>query len=96
MYYNTTIQKWGNSQAVRLPKAILESVSLEENDKVEITADSEVITIKKAPRRRRAKKSLETRLEEFYQKPIEDILADDNLYTPVEVDWGKPVGKEVW
>jgi antitoxin MazE len=33
----TTIQKWGNSQAVRLPKAILEKASLKENDKVEIT-----------------------------------------------------------
>ena len=92
----TTIQKWGNSQAVRLPKIILESASLKENDKVEITSDNDVITIKKTTRKRRAKKSLEERLEEFYQKPIEDILADDTLYTPVEYDWGKPMGKEVW
>lgn len=31
-----TIQKWGNSQAIRLPKAILEMAKLNENDKVEI------------------------------------------------------------
>ncbi|MCL2571947.1 MAG: AbrB/MazE/SpoVT family DNA-binding domain-containing protein [Defluviitaleaceae bacterium] len=27
----TTIQKWGNSQAIRLPKAILELVFMQEN-----------------------------------------------------------------
>lgn len=32
----TTIQKWGNSQAIRLPKAILEMAELNENDRVEI------------------------------------------------------------
>ena len=83
--YNTTIQKWGNSQAVRLPKAILESVSLEENDKVEITADSEVIIIKKASRRRRAKKSLEERFADYTGE-----------YECEEYDWGKPIGREVW
>ena len=96
--YSTTIQKWGNSQAVRLPKNILESVSLQENDKVEITSDAETdtIVIRKVSHRRRAKISLEERLETFYQKPIDEILADDTLYTPVEIDWGPPVGKEVW
>ena len=92
----TKIQKWGNSQAVRLPKYILEYVSLQENDQVEITHENDAIIIKKTAQRPRAKKSLEERLEEFYHKPIEDILADDTLYTPIEVDWGKPVGKEVW
>lgn len=32
----TTIQKWGNSNAIRLPKAILEMAELNENDKVEL------------------------------------------------------------
>lgn len=30
----TTIQKWGNRKVVRLPKAMLELVNLNENDKV--------------------------------------------------------------
>lgn len=92
----TTIQKWGNSQGVRLPKVILEAVFLEENDPVEIVAENDSIIIRKPARKRRAKRSLEERLEVFYQKPIDEILADDDLYTPTEVDWGKPVGKEVW
>jgi antitoxin MazE len=32
---HTTIQRWGNSQAVRLPKTILEVLLLKENDQVE-------------------------------------------------------------
>jgi len=36
----STIQKWGNSQAVRLPKAILEMAELKENDKVEIRVEN--------------------------------------------------------
>jgi len=92
----TTIQRWGNSQAVRLPKTILKTLFLQENDPVEITAENDSIVIKKAARRRRAKKSLEERLEDFYQKPIDEILADESLYSPTEYDWGKPVGKEAW
>ena len=29
-----TIQKWGNSQGLRLPKALLDSIGLRENDRV--------------------------------------------------------------
>ena len=81
----TTIQKWGNSQAVRLPKAILEEMSLQENDRVEIIAENDVIIIKKTTRKRRAKKSLEERFKDY-----------DGDYQCEEYDWGKPVGKEVW
>ena len=91
-----TIQRWGNSRAVCLPEVILESVSLEENDQVEITTDNGTIIIKKAIREYRVKKSLVQKLEEFYQKPIDEILADDTLYNPKEYDWGKPAGKEAW
>ena len=69
---------------------------LQENDPVEIVAENDAIIIKKATRKRRAKKSLEERLEAFYQKPIDEILADESLHSPTEYDWGKPVGKEVW
>jgi len=92
----TTIQRWGNSQAVRLPKVILETLFLKENDPVEILANDDSIIIKKATPKRRAKKGIDERLEEFYKKPIADILADDTLYATKEYDWGKPMGREVW
>jgi antitoxin MazE len=54
----TTIQRWGNSQGVRLPKIILESMSLRENDQVEITVFNDSIVIKKnGAKTRREKKS---------------------------------------
>ncbi|MCL2706896.1 MAG: hypothetical protein FWE97_01830 [Dehalococcoidia bacterium] len=66
------------------------------NDPVEITAEGDLIIIKRAGRKRRAKKSLEERLVEFYKKPIDEILSEESLHSPEEYDWGKPVGKEVW
>lgn len=33
-----TIQKWGNCQAIRLPKAILETAMIGENEQVRILA----------------------------------------------------------
>ncbi len=42
----TTIQKWGNSKAVRLPKSILEITGMNENDKVELRiVDGNVIIV---------------------------------------------------
>jgi len=81
----TTIQKWGNSQGVRLPKVILESAALKENDQVDVIVDDDAIIIKKAARKRRAKVSL----EELFENYTGD-------YQPVEYDWGKPVGREYW
>ena len=79
-----TIQKWGNSQAVRLPKAVLESASLAENDKVEIIlSGGDTIIIRKPLRKSRAKKSLEERFANY-----------SGDYKCEEYDWGKPMGKE--
>ena len=80
----TTIQKWGNSQGVRLPKTILDELLLQENDTVEIEAENNSIVIKKATRKRRAKKSLEERFLNFKGK-----------YKCTEWNTGKPVGKEI-
>ena len=42
-----TIQKWGNSQGIRIPKAFLEAVGMGENDLVEINRDDDNIVITK-------------------------------------------------
>ena len=81
----TTIQKWGNSQGVRLPKPILDELFLQENDQVELVTENETIIIKKATRKRRAKVSL----EELFANYKGDYKCE-------EWDTGKPVGKEVW
>ncbi len=85
-----TIQKWGNSQGIRLPKTILDMLNIKENDKLELTQEADVITIRKAKSIQH--KTLEERLTEFYGKPIDQII----MPKTEECDWGKPEGNEVW
>ncbi len=77
----TSIQKWGNSQAVRLPKPVLEMAGLNENDKVEIKVQDGnliIIPVKKHKR-------LEERIAEY-----------EGDYQCCEWETGKPAGKEVF
>jgi len=81
----TTVQKWGNSQGVRIPKTILDELLLKEDDQVELSTENDAIIIKKATRKRRAKVSLEELFANY-----------SGSYTSEEWDTGKPVGKEAW
>ena len=49
----TNIQKWGNSQGIRLPKLLLETLNWQENEEIEITTQNNAIIIKKAAPRRK-------------------------------------------
>ena len=85
-----TIQKWGNSNGLRIPKPLLDALGLRENDRVELTQTLNTITIQKVvttPHR-----SLEERLTAFYGKPVEEI----GPIREEEVDWGKVEGDEIW
>ena len=77
---HTTIQKWGNSQAVRLPKALLEMAELQENDKVEIKVEGGKLIISPVKKH----KTLEERIAEY-----------QGDYHCGEWDTGKTEGKEV-
>lgn len=76
------IQKWGNSHGIRLPKAILETARLKENEAVQIFAEQNKIIIEKATNIRH--RTLAERLSNF-----------EGEYTGQEWDTGAPVGKEV-
>jgi len=80
----TKIQKWGNSQGVRIAKNILADVGLNVGDEVEISVKDGSITIS-ATKRKRGRHSLE-----------ELVARIPENYQVAEVDWGKPVGKEIW
>jgi antitoxin MazE len=82
-FMQATIQKWGNSQAIRLPKAILDIARLKENEQVQITAELDRIIIKKSVARKH--RTLAERLEGF-----------EGEYEFEEWDTGAPVGREVW
>ena len=80
----TMIQKWGNSQGVRIPKVILDSVNWSENEKIVIIVDNGKLVIEKAK-------------EEHKRKNIKELFKDyKEDHTPVEIDWGKPEGDEIW
>lgn len=77
----TKIQKWGNSKAVRIPKAIMEKAKINENDKVEIKVQDGnlvIIPIKKH-------KTLKERIDKY-----------EGDYKCEEWATNKPVGKEVF
>ena len=78
-----TIQKWGNSQGIRIPKAFLEALGMMENHRVELKCVDDTIVI--------------TKVKEKKELTLEDIFKDyDGKYVAEEFDWGSPVGKEVW
>lgn len=80
----TKVQKWGNIQGLRLAKQVLEEARISVGDFVDVATRDGVILI--APVRRvRGKQSL--------QKLLSRIPKN---YKAREVDWGKPIGKEVW
>jgi antitoxin MazE len=81
---NTTssVKKWGNSLAVRIPIAVAQDLGLSENSTVQITSDGAVATIK-------PKKGDKVSLKELVAR-----ITPDNRHQ--EVDWGESVGKEVW
>jgi antitoxin MazE len=80
----TKIQKWGNSQGLRLAKQVLEDAHIEIGDDVDVTARDGMIVI--APLRRiRGKHSLHQLVSRI----------PDN-YEIGEMEWGAPVGREAW
>jgi len=80
----TKIQKWGNSQGVRLARQVLEEARLSVGAEVAVAARDGMIVI--APARRiRGRQSLQ-----------ELVSRIPRNYKPGEVDWGEPVGREVW
>jgi len=80
----TKVQKWGNSQGLRLPKRLLEDAHISVGDEVDVTTQDGVIVI--APVKRvRGTRSL--------QDLVSRIPKD---YEVEEVDWGEPVGREAW
>jgi antitoxin MazE len=85
-----TIQKWGNSQGIRIPKAFLDALGMMENDTVELSRVDNNIVVTKVEQKKY--KNLSERLETFYGKPIDNIYVESET----EISTGNPVGGEVW
>ena len=80
----TKVQKWGNSQGLRLARQVLEEAHISVGDSVNVSTRDGLIVI--APVRRvRGKQSLK-----------ELVSRIPKNYKTMEVKWGKPVGREEW
>jgi antitoxin MazE len=82
MRNETTISKWGNSLAVRIPLAIAKQASLSEGDSVELALDRKGGIVLHPARRK-------------YE--LSDLVAQitpKNRHRPT--NWGKPQGEESW
>ena len=78
----TTVQKWGNSLGVRIPKPLAQDASLKEGATVQMMVQDGrlVLEAQSAPRY-----ELDTLLESVNRKNIHR-----------EISSGAPVGKEAW
>ncbi len=78
------IERWGNSQGLRLPKSVLRQANMTVGDAVQIRATQGHISVRPAAAVRG-----KYRLEDL-------LLRIPKGYKPREVEWGRPVGREVW
>lgn len=77
----TTIQKWGNSLGVRIPKNIANNLNLKEGSGISIYEKNGAMVLEKRAKLLDLKKVLKNCTPETYHS---------------EVNWGNPVGKEIW
>jgi antitoxin MazE len=80
----TKLQKWGNSQGLRISKEILKKVHMSVGDEVDISLKHNQIVIK--PQKQIRKK--------YNLKDLMDTIPAN--YKSKEVKWGKSKGKEIW
>jgi antitoxin MazE len=77
----TNVAKWGNSLALRLPRAVAAEADVKNGDEVEITVEQGTIVVRPVASR----------------YSIEELVAritPRNRHT--ETDWHAPVGNEAW
>jgi antitoxin MazE len=78
----TTISKWGNSLAVRIPLAIAKQASLNEGDSVALVLDGEGGIVLRPTRRK------------YELSELVAGITPRNRHR--ETDWGPPQGSESW
>ena len=78
----TTIQKWGNSLGVRIPRDIAQDIGLTEGRDVTVEKSGGALVVRPV------------QLPRYNLKKLLKGITPKNKHP--EIDWGKPVGKEIW
>lgn len=76
------LQKWGNSFGIRLPKNILNSMNIKENDILTLEKEDNKILITKSNKQK-------VSLRELFEKYNGEDLTKD-------FSWDESVGNEIW
>lgn len=77
-----SLQRWGNSQGIRIPKSIVNEMNLDKNQKFDLTMQDEKIILTK-----------QQQIVSLIRELFENYETENK---PSEFDWGKPRGNEVW
>ncbi len=86
----TELAKWGSGLAVRIPKSVALAAKLKSGDALDVDAEgSGTLTIRKPKLHRSRKSKNRPTLQELVSR-----ITPENRHELV--DWGTPVGKEVW
>jgi antitoxin MazE len=78
---NHYVRRWGNSAAVRIPASALAAAGLKTDDPVEVREENGRIII-------------ELKRADLDLQALIDRITPENRHE--EMDWGPPVGKEIW
>jgi len=79
-----SLQKWGNSAGIRVPKKVIEQANLKVGEDLSLSIDGRSIVLTPVKTTRRKFK-----LEEILKGVTPGDIGG-------ELDWGQPVGKEIW
>ena len=79
------IQKWGNSNGIKIPSSILKQLDLKINDKVDLTQEEDKIIISKSKKNH---KTIEERFEMFNKLPNQEKGRVETY------NWKEDLGKE--
>ena len=76
----TTVQKWGNSLAVRIPRGVAEALSIEQGSELELSVENQVLILRPTKKK----------------PVLEDLLSrinSENRHS--EIDFGEVEGNEL-
>ena len=79
---NATVQKWGNSLALRIPNSFAKDIHLHRGSPVDVIVLNGSIVVKP------------NRQNKFSLSQLLKGVSKSNIHS--EHDWGGPVGKEAW
>ncbi|MCX6356208.1 MAG: AbrB/MazE/SpoVT family DNA-binding domain-containing protein [Candidatus Aureabacteria bacterium] len=79
---NATVQKWGNSLALRIPNSLAKDVRLHQGSVVEVAVVDGKMVVKPKGRHKYS-------LVQLLRK-----VTKNNRHN--EIGWGSPVGQEIW